>query len=144
MEGVKRWLVRVGQIALGAFLGSLVLENLTRWVIWLLVPRVHDVQFALLVTVISFVGGVLGAVVVLASLLVKHRRFTEAALLVALFGGLGLAFSLPPFFQARQAFDQNDQPLTDVLAYYGCTLVFCLALFCWSVLLLLFKRGRTI
>jgi len=140
---MKRWLIRVGQIALGAFVGSLVLENLTRLAIWQFVPRVHDVQFALLVTVISTVGGVLGGVIAVVLLLAKVQRFKLAGLLVLLSGGSGIALSLPQIIMARQAFDENNQPFIDALSYVGSTLVFSIVLVCWGISLLLKSASKT-
>jgi len=140
---MKRWLIRVGQIALGAFVGSLVLENLTRLAIWQFVPRVHDVQFALLVTVISTVGGVLGGVIAVVLLLAKVQRFKLAGLLVLLSGGSGIALSLPQIIMARQAFDENNQPFIDALSYVGFTLVFSIVLVCWGISLLLKSASKT-
>ena len=136
---MKRWIVRVAQVALGAFIGSMVLENLTRLAIWQFVPRVHDVQFAILIMVISTVGGILGGVVAIALLLSKIQRYKLAGLLASLFGGLSIALSLPQVIQARKAFDGNNQPLIDAMAYVGFTSVFSVALLFWGVVLL-FKR----
>ena len=137
---MEQRVLRVGQVALGAFIGSLVLENLTRFAIWQLVPRVHDVQFALLITIISGLGGVLGAVSVAAFLSAKERRFQRAGWLSLVFGILGLALSLPQLLQAQQAFDENGQPFIDALAYVGLTSVWSTVLVIWGVSLLLKRK----
>lgn len=87
----QRWPLRVGQVASGALIGSLVLENLTRLAIFQLVPRIHDVQFALFITVIGGLGGILGAVSALALLWAKAHRFKLAGWFTLIFGFLGLA-----------------------------------------------------
>ena len=51
-----------------AFAGSLVLENLTRFAVVQLLPHIYDVQFVLIITIISTIGGIFGAVTAVALL----------------------------------------------------------------------------
>lgn len=135
----KPWFLRAGQVALGAFIGSLVLENLTRFTIWQFVPHVHDVEFMFLITVISGFGGILGAVSAGAVLLANARRFKSAGWLMVVFGILGLAVSVPSVVMTQGAFNGNGHPFIDALAHIGFTSVWSTVLVILGVLLL-FRR----
>ncbi len=137
---MKQRLIRIGQAAFGAFAGSLVLENLTRVAVVQLLPRIYDVQFAALITIISTIGGIFGAVTAVSLLAAKARRSRFAGWLALIFGTLGTTFSLPPIVHPQPGY-RGTPPLTEALAYFGFTLAWSAALVGWGVFLL-FKKVR--
>lgn len=125
------------QIAAGAFIGSLIVENVTRFSIEMLVPIVHDVQFVFLISIISAIGGVLGAASTAAILILEKRRFQLAGWLLGTVGIWGLLLSFYLVASATEAFGQNGQPFVDALAYSGCTIACSTSLLIWGTVLLL-------
>lgn len=134
---MKQWGKRVVQVVLGAFLGSLLLENLTRFSIWTFMPIVHDVQFALFITIISILGGIFGGISMAAFLATKGGRFKPAGWLLLVSGVLGLVLSVPDIKMATQIFVQNGHPFIDAWAYFGFSMLWSVALIVWGMLLLL-------
>lgn len=137
---MKLWLIRIGQVTFGAFASSLAVENLTRFAVFQFVPRIHDVQFALVITIISTIGGIFGAIAAISLQAAKVQRSRLAGGLALIFGGLGVTFSLQNIVDAPQSFDKNGQPFIEALAYYGFTLIWSTGLVVWGIFLL-FKKA---
>ena len=136
MKKIQKRLLRAVQVTLGSIVGYFMLMSLTYLAIWRFVPRVHDVQFVLLITVISCFGSILGAVSTTAILLSKVRRFKLAGSLTLVFGILGLALGVSQVVMAQQVFDDNKQPFIDALAYFGFMSIWSMFLVIYGVLLI--------
>ncbi|MES2465407.1 MAG: hypothetical protein V4671_32975 [Armatimonadota bacterium] len=141
---MKFWLFLFGRVLSGAFAGSLVLENLTRGAVFQFVPKIHDVEFVIVTTIVSILGGIFGAVSVVSFLAAKVQQNRLAGWLALIFGGLGLVLPLMSITKALQAFDNNSQPLFDTAAYFGFSLIWSSGLVIWGISLVFNRQLREI